>query len=72
MNGEMGRLLERIAQRRQALERELEAARQERAPASGRGRPAPVPGAPVFDTISGQYGEVVGVGSETIVIPVAR
>lgn len=58
------------------LRKVLERARQARAIQATTGTPtrplAHAPGARVFDTVSGQYGEVLSAGTENLVVPDAR
>ena len=69
---EIDRVLERI---RQGTEQRMEAARRRRAalaPGVTRADRTPGTGARVFDTVTGEEGEVLGGGSENIVVPITK
>jgi hypothetical protein len=72
MNGEMDRLLERMRQRREAIERDLLTSRAPRRGSANDARVDHPVGARVFDPLSGQEGEVIGAGSENIVVPAPK
>lgn len=68
----IGRLLERIRQgtdQRMRELRERRAGAQPRTPGVTR---APAIGGRVFDTVSGEEGEVLGGGSENIIVPTTK
>jgi len=69
---ELAKLLERMRQRREQRAADSSAAPGVGAPLGAvRGQAHPL-GAKVFDTVTGQVGEVIGGGSENIVIPTTK
>jgi hypothetical protein len=72
MSDELNRILERIRQRPDALN-EQRAARLGVALGAPRSTAAPLsPGARVFDTVSGEFGEVVHATRENVIVPTAK
>jgi hypothetical protein len=69
---DIDRVLERIRQGTEQRMREIRERRDGARPATPGVTRAPAIGGRVFDTVSGQEGEVVGGGSENVVIPTAK
>ena len=68
----LDRVLLRIQEKRAALTRELAATR-ERAAAAGADRSSVVPvGTRVFDTVTGQEGEIIAGATERVIVPAAQ
>jgi hypothetical protein len=72
VNGDLDRLLERMRQRREQRAADLTGVQVPLAPAGvGRGLAHPL-GRRVFDTVTGQHGEVIGGTTENIVVSTAQ
>lgn len=72
MAGDIDRLLERIRQGTEQRMRELRERREASERRAAGVTRAPALGGRVFDPVSGEEGEVVGGGSENIIVPTAK
>ena len=72
MSGDIDRVLERVRQNTAARIEQLAARRQAMTPGVTRSNRTPAAGARVFDTVTAQEGEVLGGGSENIIVPTPK
>jgi len=69
---ELAKLLERMRQRREQPLAEGMPPRSSGVSLTSKERPSMAAGARVFDPVTGQVGEVIGGGSENVVIPTTK